>query len=139
MEERGEVDAFVDADGWHWFDPRLVEQVRLDKQPLAARAWELFDAGNTVAQVVSALQAQPAAIIEWHRSWCEAHNVIILQLPMIANRPEELAHALEVWCKTYNLRPEDLRNPRLLLRALEICSSMPSLRALLDAPPPTVG
>jgi hypothetical protein len=123
------VRVMVDEHGWRWFDPDQIAQV-IGQRPLAKSAWAMFSEGKSVHEVVASLDAEPDAVLEWHKAWCEASGYIVVALPR--RDPQELAY----WLRAYGLTAEDLKSPHRWFRALEMCLSSPALREILESADP---
>jgi hypothetical protein len=120
-EAKGELRPFV-LRGQHFFRRDEVLTLVERREPIAAKAFELFRAGKGIVEAVCELQGEPGYMRELHDEYQRAQRRLIVELP----------ESVEHWARAYHA---DLRDftPVRLLRALEICLANPSLRAQLDA------
>jgi hypothetical protein len=110
------------VEGCHLFARHELERYR-DQAPgeLAARAFELFEAGKTAPQVVIELRADPSAIADLLEAWAKMSGHWTIAGPRGPRRAWEDVY------KIGELTPGKMR------RALEIVAGVPELRARMLA------
>jgi hypothetical protein len=129
MEVAGTIRPQVDQEtGWHWFHPGEVAEIAEKRSAVshAARARKLYAQGKSITEVIIELECDPMLARSWKQAYDDDENAHRNQITIT------LPHDLKVWSKVFGASEKDLRNPLKLLCALELCLSIPEMRAQLE-------
>lgn len=113
----------IERDGtWFYTRTQLEDFREQAPERLAAKAFAMFEKGETPVNVVIALNAHPSQVEQLHELYIRLSSSWRIAGP---------SGAREVWERTYDLGP---LTPLKLRRALELCAIDPALKAKLLAP-----
>ena len=81
----------VVLDGRHYFRAADLERMRPTTDgEVAARAFAMFEEGNSVIDAVIALQQPPSVIEPLHKDWCRFSDSLVIHVPFTWKDPRRL-------------------------------------------------